>query len=365
MRRGRVLRRAATLAGLLALVVVLATLLFIGTQCVGTGSPARVQEIPAAAAGVPGYLRPGASTYLTLPEWYIVYATEEYAAYIDGRAPSRFPYFRAIGQFWRYYRSVCAVTRREYPFDAGVHLMLGVIGVSFSAENAAKGAYETTIGRVSEWIAGHDTAEDAFAARTAREYGRFMHTVPWYEFPFAARLETLWKETPLWGPRVIRKWERRLALSAEYGVKAVCGGLIRKATRGVYGAEDLEINLWAENVPARVFADGRIKNIREAAPGSYILRIPRYEAFSEIVPALARQGARFREIAGNDEIFLTARSRRDFRYDLEAGRVVLTEPILSEPDLQRIGVAAPVRALHMVLAGLTQRGVALEHLYDY
>jgi len=365
VRRGRVLWRAATAAGLLALVVVLLTLLFIGTQCVGAGGSARAQEIPAPAAGLLGYLRPGASTYLTLPEWYIVYSTEEYASFIDGRAPSRFPHFRAIGQFWRYYRGVCRVTRQQYPFDAGVHLMLGVIGVSFSAENAAKGAYETTIGRVSEWIGGHDTAEDAFAARTAREYGRFMHTVPWYEFPFAARLEALWRQTPLWGPRVLRKWERRLALSAEYGVKAVYGGLIRKATRGVYGTEDLEIYLWAENVPARVFTDARIKKVREAAPGSYIVRIPRYEAFSEIVPALVRQGVRLREIAGNDEIFLTARARRDFRYDLEAGRLVLAEPILTEPDAQRIGVAVPVPALHAVLAGLARRGATLEHLYDY
>lgn len=364
MGRGRLLRRAAIAVGLLALVVMLAALLFIGTQCVGGGA-VRAQEIPAPAAGLPGYLRPGASTYLTLPKWYIVYATEEYAGFIDGRPPSRFPHFRAIGLFWRYYRGVCRATRDRYPFDAGVHLMLGVIGVSFSAESATKGLYEATVGRVSEWIGGHETPEDAFAARTAREYGQFMHTVPWYEFPFAARLETLWRRTPLLGPQMVRKWERRLSLSAEYGVKAVYGSIIRKATQGVYGTEESEIHLWAENVPARVFADSRIKKVREAAPGSYILKIPRYEAFSEIVPALVKQGVRFREIAGNDEIFLTARARRDFRYDLEAGRLVLAEPILTEPDVKRIGVAAPVRSLHVVLAGLARRGVTLEHLYDY
>ncbi len=361
----RVLRWTATLGGLLVLLVTLAVLLFIGSQCVGTGGPGRGQEIPAVAAGVPGYLRPGAATYLALPRWYVVYSAEEYAAFLDGRAPSGFPHLGALRQYWGHYRGACAATRDRYPFDAGVHFMLGVVGVGFSAEHAAKGAYEATIGHVSEWIGGSDTTEDAFARGTARDYSRFLRAGPWYEFPFAARLEALWRETPLWGPSVIRKWERRLALSAEYGVKAVYGALIRKAAQGVHAPEDREIHLWAENVPARVFADGRIKKIGEAARGSYILRIPRGEAFGEIVPALARQGARFREIAGNDEILLTVRTRRGGVYDLEAGRVVLTEPVLTGPDAQRSGVAAPVRSLHAILAGLARRGVALERLYDY
>lgn len=365
MHPGRVIRRAATLAGLLALLLILFPLLFIVTQCVGGGGGAREREIPAVAVGVPGYVRPGAATYLTLPEWYIVYSTEEYAAAIERGAPSRFPYWGAIGQFWRHYRSVCVVTRERYPFDGGVHLMLGVIGMSFSVENALKGGYEKTVGRASEWLGGHDTPEDVFAARTAREYGRFMHTVPWYEFPFAARLEALWKETPGWGPHMVRKWERRWALSAEYGLKAVYGALIRRATRGVYGAEDLEIHVWAEHVPDRVFADGRVKKVKTVDRGTYVLGLPRYEAFTEIVPALARQGVRFRDIAGNDEIFLTARTRRGLDASLAAGRVVLAEPILTDPGSQRIGVAAPVAALPAILAGLERSGATLEHLYDY
>jgi len=156
--------------------VALATLLFIGSQCVGTGGPGRAQEIPAAAAGVSGYLRPGAATYLALPRWYVVESAEEYAAFLDGGAPSGFPHLGALRQYWRHYRGVCATTRNRYPLDAGVHFTLGVAGVGFSAEHAAKGAYEATVGRVSEWIGGHDSAEDAFARRAAREYGQFLRT---------------------------------------------------------------------------------------------------------------------------------------------------------------------------------------------
>ena len=364
MRVGRVFRRTAALGGLVVLLLILAPLLFIGTQCVGTGGASRMHDIPAAAAGLPGYVRPGAATYLALPEWYVIYGIEEYAAAIEGGAPSRFPYFGAIRQFWSYYRSACVVTRNQYPFDTGVHLMLGVVGMGFSVENALKGAYEKTLGRITEWIAGHDTPEDAFAARTARECARFMRTRPWYEFPFADRLEALWTDVPLQGPHAIRKWERRVVLTVEYGSKALYGLLVRSAAR-VAGAGDHEIHALAENVPDRVFADARIRKVRGAGPRAYLLGLPRGEAFTEIVPGLVRQGVRFREIAGNDEIFLTVRARREWAFGLGPGRVVVAEPLLTDRGVQRVGIAAPVPALHTVLGNLQHGGAVLEHLYDY
>src|SRR2546425_11221297 len=98
-------------------------------------------ELLRVTADVKGYFRSQSSTYLTLPEWYIVYSTGEYASFVKSRAPSRFPYFAAIRQYWRYYKQVCRATKRVYPFDAGVHLMLGIIGLSFSVENAVKVGY--------------------------------------------------------------------------------------------------------------------------------------------------------------------------------------------------------------------------------
>ena len=312
-----------------------------------------------------GYARPGAATFLALPEWYVVYGAQEYAAAIGRDAPSRFPYFRAIRLFWRYYRSVCVTTRHQYPFSTRMHARLAATGMSFSAEHAVKGAYEKTLGRVTEWIAGHDTPEDAFAARIASEYARFLHTAPWYEFPFAARLEALWKATPPWGPRPIRKWERRVVLSAEYGVKALYAGLVGLAAKYLRGAGEPGIHVLAENVPDQVLADARVKTVKAVGPRAYILKLPRHEAFTEIVPTLTRQGVRFRDIAGNEEIFLTVRAPRAWAFGLGPGRLVLAEPLLTDRRVQRVGIAAPVSALHAVLSGLERSGVTLEQLYDY
>jgi hypothetical protein len=57
--------------------------------------------------------------------------------------------------------------------------MLVVIGTSFSAEYALKGAYEHSIGRLSEWTSRHQmTAEDNCAAQVAEDYARFVHVRP-------------------------------------------------------------------------------------------------------------------------------------------------------------------------------------------
>lgn len=359
-------KAAALTLGALGLLVFGAPAAFIGAKCFARGGAPREPstELRRVTADVKGYFRDASSTYLAVPEWYIVYSTEEYASFLGASPPSRFPYFRSIGQYWRYYADVCRVTRGVYPFDPGVHLMLGVIGASFSVENAVKGVYENTVGRMTEWIGSYHTEEDAFARTTAREYGRFMHTVPWYEFPFASKLAALWTETPLWGPGMLRKWERKLALSAEYGLKAVYAWMIRRGTGAAYEAEDLEVHAWVDEAPD-VFADRRVRTIKTVSPRSLIVVIPRYEAFTEVVTTLARQGVRFRDIAGNDEILLTVVAPAGWSYPLEQGEPVFGEEILTNPAAKRIAVKAPVASLPSILAGVESRGATIEHLYDY
>ena len=49
---------------------------------------AAIQE---AVREIPDYYRPESKTYLTLPEWYIVYSTDEYADFIAENSSSDFP----------------------------------------------------------------------------------------------------------------------------------------------------------------------------------------------------------------------------------------------------------------------------------
>ena len=373
-RRPRSLRRIRTLVALAAATVAVLGVIavaiparFIGRHCfsVRTVPYDRPPEIVRASADVAGYLRDGSSTFLTLPAWYVVYSAEEYAAFVKSRAPSRFPYFAAIRQYWRYYAGSCAGTKRVYPFDARAHLILGLTGLGFTLDNTVKGGYENTVGVVSESLGFYHTEEDVFARKTARQYAEFMHTVPWYDFPFAARLEALWRETPLWGLDVIRKWERRFALSAEYALMATYAGIVRLGTHSLQKPGDLVIHAWIVGASERVFEDDRIGRVKAVGDGSYIVTIPRFDAFTPTVVGLAKQGVRFRELAGNDEILLTAIAPSALDFRLATGRILLKEPLLTNPGATRLAVEAPVESLHAILADLESKGITLERLYDY
>jgi hypothetical protein len=109
-------------------------------------------------------------TFLTFPEWYLVYSPAEFASFTREHAPSDFPFWGHVAQLWSSYGAVIDATR-PYSFNAKYHVMIVVIGVSTTVEYALRSTYETLIGRVGELfsVAG-GTEEDRFAARVAQDY---------------------------------------------------------------------------------------------------------------------------------------------------------------------------------------------------
>jgi hypothetical protein len=337
--------------------------LFIATRCYSSVTPERSGR--AALTVEPAAVREESFTFLTLPEWFIVYSSEEYGRFIGRDAPSRFPYLGSIAQYWTAYDAVCQVTRREYAFQTGYHVMLGVIGASFTAENSVKAVYENSMGRIVEWLSSTDTPEDQWAARTAQEYGAFLHTVPWYQFPFAARLGTLWRETPMWGPHLLRKWERRVVLSGEYLFKAGYSGLMGLATSTAYAPEDLQVHAVVAEAPDVLFSREAVARVRALGPDTYEITMPRYEAFTKAALDLDSAGVRIVDIAGNDELMVTVIGSDGLTLPAAPVRLVSTLPILTEPGRTRFALRTPLTVLHDTLAALRAGGATIEHLYDY
>ena len=313
--------------------------------------------------------RPIDDSYLSYPEWYIVWSYEERAQYLPKNPPSGFPYFASIGQYWRSYCFICGLTQSRHQFNFGDHLSSFVLGGSFALEYSIRGAYEQTIGRLSEWTSSHELVEeDAYAARVAREYADFVYIRPFYEFHFAHALKQLWKETPLRGKHPIRKWERKFILSVDYGIEAIYAEAMQAASHLTYGAEPDDTYTWIENAPATLFQEfPRIRKVKDAGPQSYVVIIPRYQEFTDVTVKLAKRDVHFVQVAGNDEIMLTVATPKSWSFDLpsEDGSLLFTENFLTQPDVKRVAFECPVRSLHSVLNHLAARGFKIEHLYDY
>jgi hypothetical protein len=338
--------------------------LFVGFKCYDP-SAARARPKSTAPADLAGYARPEAFTYLTLPEWSLVYSADDYARFVERGSPTMFPYLGAVLQYWDYYASACGATRTAYPFEGGYHVMLAAIGTGFSIEQVIKGVYENTVGRATAWF-GHDTAEDRFAAAVAAEYGTFMHTVPWYEFPFGARLRRLWSDVPAIGSNPIRKIERRLALTAEYAVKAAFGWAIGLVSRGAYAAEATTTYAQVEGAADAVFKDPRIQKVRESGRGAYVVGLPRHEAFTPTALDLLERRVRFRDIAGNDEILITVLFPASFdERTLRTTSVIARAPMLTDPHRRRLALRVAVARLHEIVPELRTAGATVERVYDY
>ncbi|CAA9333528.1 MAG: hypothetical protein AVDCRST_MAG93-6311 [uncultured Chloroflexia bacterium] len=330
------------------------------TQRIDTEPPAVFAPIIAERSDAQ---RPEDQTYLTLPEWYIVYSADEYAAYVAQNPPSSFPYFRAIGQFWSNYYDVCAVTRERYSFNGGYNVIMVVIGASFTVENTVRGIYENTVGRVTEWISsGGDTAEDTYAQAVASEYGTFLHETPWYQFPFSERLSGLWSTTPGWGPNIIRKWERRFALTMEYGIKAGYGWLLGRGTQSAFSPQDLTIAVWVRGDERRLASEPAV-TVLSRDGDNLLIAVPRYESFTQLVPRLA-EDLTFIEIAGNRTILVTVLAPRAWQNEDENVTQLFSKPSLTERTRQRVALDVPVEQLSHLLLTLPP-GVQFEHIYDY
>jgi len=323
-------------------------------------------ELKRAQDSLPKYRRAEESTYLTYTEWYLVFNPQEYADFIARERPSRFPYLASIRQCWSGYCEACGVTHGRYPFNGSDYLMLSVISVSFSVEYAIKGAWESTLGRASEWTAGgRRVPEDEYAAKVAREYGAFIPTDPWYMFPFRAKLTGLWRETPFWGKDFLRKCERKVFLSLEYGVKAGYAWIIKAATRSVYGIAETEVDASLLRPQDSLFTDPRLRRIEAVGDSLVIVALPHYQGFTDVLPGLARKGARFLDVCGNDEIMGTIIAPGAAGYHPPAGQVLFTMPVLTATDSVRIALQIPVSDLTRVLSDLGPQGARLEHLFDY
>lgn len=303
------------------------------------------------------------NSYLTYPEWSIVHAYEDYAGVVQASGESDFPYFSGIRGYWS---SLCSMARHASArgvIGTDVKAMLYIIGLSFAAEMAVKGAYELTIGWLTEAIRGDErTPEDRFALAVAQDYARFLQQTPWYAYPFASTLKRFWSDVPWDKGNLVRKLERRFALSLEYGGKALYARAIGALAAAAPAA--LRIRTVVRGLDdSDLAADPRIRRAEARPDGTAVIETPRYRQFTEILSGLAARGRDVVEIAGNDDIFVTLLMPSGA--PPAKGQVLISVPTHARPGWRRDGVAIKVSSLAELMRSLPASGARFEHAYDY
>jgi hypothetical protein len=346
-----------------ALVAALVPIAYVETSCTAPLPGLDATAVFRSRLAGPEGRRQESRTWLTYPEWYIVYSADSYGRYLAGGGrPSGFAYGRQISGFWS---GLCAVNRASAPSGGAgdAKVMLYTIGLSFSAEMIVKAAYENTIGRLFEWLGGHRSADDAYNARIWQRYGAFMHETPWYRFPFGRAFTHLWSTES--GGAPLRHWERRVALSLEYGVKAGYAALIGWASGAALGRDELTLRFVARAAPARLAAiDPRLRPVGRLGGGLTAVEAPRYAQFTELLRRLSAERIELVEIAGNDDIFVTLLAPDGYRAPPDM-LTVLEAPLDDRPGWRRIGLTLKVPQLPGLIRGSRAGRAEIEHVYDY
>lgn len=175
----------------------------------------------------------------------------------------------------------------------------------------------------------------------------------------------LWRDTHLWGPHVIRKWERKIFLTADYTIEAYCW-VIEKGTHMSYGHESADTYTWIDHADETVFQQvQQVKKVKQVGPAAFLVTIPRYQEFTAVSSTLAARDIHFVEIAGNSQITLSVIAPQFWRYPSPDAQQLFASPITTRPGTSRIVLGCDVVSLHTVLKTLPADGVVVEHMYDY
>lgn len=311
-------------------------------------------------------IRPPDQTFLTYPEWFLVFSPAEQADYFKTRTSTTFPYLKHVDQLWGGYEVMYDQIKDNFPFNTGYHVMIWVIAGSTTVEYGIKSFYETIIGRITDTSSNEEmTAEDKFNADYEHSYLKFIEALPWYEYDFNNQLKTLWSNISFSGPHLLRKLERRYYLTTELLVKSGYGWLIGLGTKSAYETASLQTAVVMDKLPKLPDTTGFVHNEKILPNGIVLANLPRYAEFNTAVSKLAKNGVGFTEIAGNKgAIMLTVLTGKPLNVKGNY-KVLFTQPIFTKPGLSRVALVTTVKNLSDVLNTFQTNNVTIEHVYDY
>lgn len=313
------------------------------------------------------YQRPGDQTFLTYPEWFLVFSPAEQANFLKTKTATTFPYEQHVEQFWDSYAALTKEIAPYFPYNKQYHTMINVIGYSTLIEYRGKLVYENSIGRLTNLIPSKRTAEDQFYAAFTQRYVDFIKKEPWYLYSFLKEFRLLWTKTTYLEWNWIRKIERRFFISGELLFKAFYGFLLGLGTQSAYGVAAPVTAVVIDHLPETLHIDAlEITLVEVLSPEATLITLPRYAAFNPTLRLLIKAGVRIHEIAGNHSaILLTIVVPINWETRFQFAKVIFKQTIATNKNLQRVALTVLVPNLSTVILALEQEKIEVEHIFDY
>jgi hypothetical protein len=318
------------------------------------------------AAQYPAYYsRKKEQTYLTLAEWYQVYSYNEFGDFLaSGGRQTDFPFGAAIQNFWSTYFLSLGKSRSE-EFNWPYNFVSWVIGINLTVEYGIKFAYENTVGRLTQWIAGSDTETDKFIAASWNNYAKTLYQTTWYHYPYFSDLRNVWRETALFDKQFVRNAERKFAFSVSYLIK---GSYAQLWLLTAEQKENQTFSLVRADNRASL-DDDRIRILEELGGNRFLIKTERYAGFKTALLKLIESDVTFVEIMGHQTIsigYLSKNTEEPFS-NSESVETIDKRELFYHPDGYkfRITLEARVDSLKDTLRLIRESGSRFEMIYDF
>lgn len=314
---------------------------------------------------IKGYYRDEGQSFLTVPEWYLVFNPKEYADHLEaGNNPSDFPFYASIDEYWTLYDRSMKLVSDAYPDNEEYTTMLNVIGVSTTLEYTAKGLYENTVGRIFSWFSnGSLSDEEKMIIQAHRAYSNFIYDKAWYEFQFMPWVGKVWDVSNTAESNWFRKIERKLFFTVEFSFKAAYAKLIELGAQASYEEPVTQIYLLASTTDS-LLASPDFRVLHEEGKKK-IISITRWGAFTKKILEIAETDMDILEIGGNDEIVVSVIRGKYRKNSLANGKHLYDSRVLTDTEQIREVYLLKVDKLLAFVAEAKTKGVQVEHIFDY
>ncbi|MEY3048777.1 MAG: hypothetical protein RL365_815 [Bacteroidota bacterium] len=302
-------------------------------------------------------------TFLTFPEWFLVYSPEEQAEFFRKEPSTNYSYQSQVNQFWDSYNILNKHLEGKYPYNEEYNTMIGVIGVSTELEYNMKSWYEMVIGRATQTASLTD--EDLFTQKYTSEYANFLNTAAWYDFDYNEQLKDLWTETSFFGWNMHRKLERKYLLTSEFLIKIAYAELIKYGSQSMYGEIPTTTVVVTDSLTDLMKKNATIDVLSSSEDG-HVIRIPRYTAFMYTATEIALEDVNIIEVAGNKSAILTtviAPTNQNF--DPKTCRALFAQKLANNNDFHRVAICTPIDQLCAFIRFCEKNGIEIEHIYDF
>lgn len=326
-------------------------------------NPFAAQKIERQRDNIKGYYKDEAQSFLTVPEWYLVFNPKEYADFLEaGNNPSDFPFYRSIDEYWTLYDRSIKLVSQAYPHNDEYVTMLDVIGVSITMEYTAKMLYENSVGRMFSWFSnGTLSDEEKVIIEAQRAYSDMIYDKAWYEFAFMPWVGKVWAVSNTANSNWFRKMERTLFFTAEFTFKAGYAKLIEWAAKASYEEPVTDIYLL---ISANDSLQTSGLNIVHEQGDKKIIKIQRWGAFTKEILRISDHNLTIDDVAGNDEIVVSVLVPKNAE-PLSNTELLYKSKVVIDPELERHVYFLPVNRLLPFVTDVTNKGFQVEHVFDY